>query len=136
MFPAIRSPVSLLELMSLTSGIRIAIVSMSLACLPFGCSAARIPIEPERAKALLETVLTAWQKGGSCEELRSRTPAIHVADEQWLGRAILLDFSILPGESFGTGMRFPVTLTGKSLSRSSVFYLVSTHPVLSVTLAD
>lgn len=136
MFPAIRSSVSLLELMSLTSGLRIAIVSMSLACLPFGCSASPIPVEPERAKALLETVLIAWQEGGSCDELRSRTPAIHVADEQWLGGAILSDFSILSGEFFGTGMRFPVTLTGKSLSRRSVFYLVSTHPVLSVTLAD
>lgn len=103
-----------------------------------GCGRRAEPVaDPEKAAAVLESVLAAWRDGGTCAELRERSPPIHVADERWLGGATLESFTIGPGRPFGPGTRFEVTLVGPApLGTRRAVYTVTTRPAISVTLAD
>lgn len=104
-----------------------------------GCGGRRVePVaEPEKAAAVLESVLTAWRDGATCADLRERSPPVHVADERWLGGAALESFTIGPGRAFGPSTRFEVTLVGPApLGTRRAVYTVSTSPALSVTLGD
>jgi hypothetical protein len=103
-----------------------------------GCGRRVEPVaEPERATALLETVLAGWRDGATCDELRRRSPPIHVADERWLGGAALESYTIGPGRPFGPSTRFEVTLVGPApLGTRRAVYIVSTQPVRSVTLGE
>ena len=93
--------------------------------------------EPEKATAILESVLAAWRDGATCEDLRGRSPPIHVADEQWLRGATIESFTLGEGRSFGPSTRFEVTLVGPApINTRKVVYVVSTQPAISVTLGD
>lgn len=112
------------------------LVALSLST---GCEGHRVePVaDPEKAAAVLESVLAAWRDGGTCAELRERSPPVHVADERWLGGAALESFTIGPGRPFGPGTRFEVTLVGPApLGTRRAVYTVTTRPAISVTLAD
>lgn len=96
-----------------------------------------IVADPERAASILETVLAAWRDGETCADLQKRSPAIHVADERWLGGAALTSFTIGEGRPFGPSTRFEVTLVGPPpLGTRKAVYAVSTQPSLSVARTD
>lgn len=103
-----------------------------------GCGRRAKPAaDPGHAAAVLESVLAAWRDGGTCAELRERSPPVHVADEHWLGGAALESFTIGPGRAFGPGTRFEVILVGPApLGTRRAVYTVTTWPAISVTLAD
>lgn len=96
-----------------------------------------IAADPEKAMSILETVLAAWRDGETCADLQKRSPAIHVADERWLGGATLTSFTIGEGRPFGPSTRFEVTLVGPPpLGTRKAVYAVSTQPSLSVARTD
>ena len=78
---------------------RLAALVIVEAALPVGCGRkVEYVAEPEKATAILESVLAAWRDGATCEDLRGRSPPIHVADEQWLRGAKIESFTL--GENF------------------------------------
>ncbi len=117
---------------------RAAVLLLVAAALPVGCGRkVEYVAEPEKATAILETVLAAWRDGATCEDLRGRSPPIHVADEQWLRGAKLESFTLGEGRSFGPSTRFEVTLVGPPpIGTKKVVYVVSTQPAISVALGD
>jgi hypothetical protein len=104
-----------------------------------GCGVGRpvVPTDPDRARAVLDGVLSAWRDGATPADLRKRNPPVHVADERWLGGEQIERFTLGAGESFGTAVRIPAELTLASVKRSvRAFYIVTTEPAVSVVLAD
>lgn len=103
-----------------------------------GCSRGPAYVaEPDKAAAVLESVLTAWRDGATCEDLRKRSPPIHVADERWLRGAKLESFEIGDVRPFGPSTRCEATLVGPApLGTKKVVYHVSTQPAISVALGD
>ncbi|MFM7249223.1 MAG: hypothetical protein ACKO5R_04940 [Planctomycetaceae bacterium] len=117
---------------------RVAMLLLVATALPVGCGRkVEYVAEPEKATAILESVLAAWRDGATCEDLRGRSPPIHVADEQWLRGAKLESFTLGEGRSFGPSTRFEVTLVGPPpIGTKKVVYVVSTQPAISVALGD
>jgi len=122
---------------SLTAAIPLVLVAALLAATT-GCGRkVEYVAEPEKATAILESVLAAWRDGATCEDLRGRSPPIHVADEQWLRGAKIESFTLGEGRSFGPSTRFEVTLVGPApINTKKVVYVVSTQPAISVALGD
>lgn len=114
-----------------------------LAVLLSGCGPAnyRPPAasNPELAKKALVEVLEAWKSGAKPEALRSESPPVYVADEQWLHGQQLAGYELQgEGTLFGTNVRFNVLLhqKGSRPGRKQALYVVATEPVVSVSRSD
>ena len=93
--------------------------------------------EPDKARAVLESVLGAWKEGRTAVDLQKQSPPVYVADERWLKGAELTSFTIHASRPFGPSTRFEVTLEGPApLGTKNVVYMVSTQPAISVALGD
>jgi hypothetical protein len=93
------------------------------------------------ATRLLESSLSAWKSGRTVAEMRQQIPPTYVADDLWLQGFQLKDYEVHgQGESFGTNVRFQVTLRGSTAngktSERKVKYLVATQPANSVARED
>lgn len=113
------------------------VVSSALAL--SGCTSDRVEhSKPEDAKVLLNQVLTLWQQGRVVDELRSEKPPIFVQDERWRKGRKLFGFVIdADTQSSGPSAVIFVDLDfGPERKARRVSYLVSTTPVLSVTLNE
>lgn len=113
-------------------------VALAASLLAAGCAARpEYVAEPDKATKILEDTLAAWRDGVSCEDLRRRSPPVHVADERWLRGVELKSFTVGKGVPFGPSTRFEVTLEGPPpLGTRQVVYTVSTQPAISVALGD
>jgi hypothetical protein len=110
-----------------------------LAVLVAGCSASRYsdPVDPERARETLNTVLEGWKKGDSPTVLKDGTPSISVQDADWLAGAKLVDYQLTSeGKAVASNLRVPVILTIRSKQgkdvKKNVNYIVGTSPVLTI----
>jgi hypothetical protein len=104
-----------------------------------GCSASRYsdPVDPERARETLNTVLEGWKKGDSPTVLKDGTPSISVQDADWLAGAKLVDYQLTSeGKAVASNLRVPVILTIRSKQgkdvKKNVNYIVGTSPVLTI----
>ncbi len=72
-------------------------ISASLACLILaGCGGKKLPPETDAAKGreLMKTVLDAWKRGGTAEELRNASPAVVARDPDWLAGYKLTNYEV------------------------------------------
>jgi hypothetical protein len=98
-------------------------------------------IDKDLARQTLSSVLEAWKSGERHDASERRSPAIRVADEDWLGGSKLLDYKIEPGEQDrGTSLSYRVSLEltdarGRTTTRQ-VSYNVSTTPTPMVIRQD
>ena len=96
---------------------------------------------PDRARTILRDVLESWKRGEPSNAPAKLSPPVIVADEDWLAGATLSDYHIEPNDHMiGTALRCPVSITvpnakGKTKART-VFYLVTTEPILRVDRQD
>jgi hypothetical protein len=128
------------------TGWSVGVILAVTAILPAGCGGgtARIPppLDPASARQALETALARWQEGEEPAALRTATPAIQVADEQWLFGGKLHEFTILDeGSAEGTQVRFRVRLRAADQGRIApvsreVAYLVIPGSTLSIIRDD
>lgn len=111
-----------------------------------GCGApagAAGPLDANRTMETLSKALSAWKSGAAHNALSQDNPPIHVADEDWLSGAKLLDFVIdntTAAQPIGAAMHHPVTLTltdkrGRPVKRA-VTYRVAVEPTASVIRED
>ncbi|QDV24883.1 hypothetical protein [Aureliella helgolandensis] len=113
------------------------IVVLGLACTPQAIPASDVG----EARAILTTVLDAWQAGKIAADLREQSPPVYVAEESWENGTPLLSYELLDqGALHGTNVRFAVTLRTKTAKKAArqlkAFYLVTTRPALTVARAD
>ena len=106
-----------------------------------GSSAPAATSDPNRARTILHDVLESWKRGDAIDAQTKLSPSVIVADEDWLTGAKLGDYRIEPNDQMiGNALRCPVSITlpnpkGKVKTRT-VFYLVSTEPILRVDRQD
>ncbi len=106
-----------------------------------GAPAPSVVSNPDRARTVLRDALESWKRGESITAPAKLSPPVIVADEDWRGGAKLQDFKIeTTDQMIGTALRCPVSLTlpnakGKIKTRT-VFYLVTTEPILRVDRQD
>jgi hypothetical protein len=99
------------------------------------------PTDAAQGREALKTALDAWKSGATPDSLRSASPAMHVADEDWQGGYRLETYQIGErGKATGTSYQCPVTLTlrdpqGGSVTRQAT-YAVATDPAVSVVRMD
>jgi hypothetical protein len=126
------------------NGARLALVVLCLAlAATSGCRRrpAAQAVDPDKAREVLRTTLTAWQKGESPDALRQQWPAIAAADPKWQNGHRLLRYAIADKDQVvGGDLRCSVVLVlkgpdGKQTEEKAVFS-VSTAPALVVVRAD
>jgi len=93
------------------------------------------------AADVLQKSLQKWKDGANIAHLRSQNPPVFVSEELWLSGHSLDSFTIdLPGEMFGTNVRFTVTtitLSPKSKPiQRKLKYLVTTTPAFTIARED
>lgn len=115
-----------------------------LAVLP-GCgsssAATDMATSPEQAQAVLRQALDAWKSGAAHDALANQSPAIRVADEQWLAGEKLVDYTLQsPGTAVGPQVPCPVVLTVKTARgrtvKQTVLYQVSLEPTPMIVRQD
>jgi hypothetical protein len=123
---------------------KLAAAALGLACLAAGGCGSPAPAataNPDQARTALREVLESWKRGDACGAPAKLSPAILVADEDWLAGAKLEDYTIEPGDQMmGTALRCPVSLKiqdpeGKPRTRVAL-YIVTTDPILRVDRQD
>jgi len=102
-----------------------------------GCSPPAAPADPEKARTALRAALEAWAEGEKMDSLLGRSPAIHVADEDWQKGWTLKKFDIAAqDEQLGQQRRIGVKLSlnspqGKAVDKQ-VRYEIDTSPKLVI----
>ncbi len=97
--------------------------------------------EPDQAQAVLRQALDAWKSGAAHNALAGQSPAIRMADEEWLAGGKLIDFRLAdPGQPVGPRVPCPAVLTvrdarGRS-SQRTVLYQVSLAPTPMIVRQD
>ena len=113
--------------------------AMTVLALAGCCVSGLAPVDPEGARAALQSALEAWARGESAESLAHLKPCIHVSDPDWSGERLkLVRFEVAaPPAVVGAGLRFQATLTtqdGRGRSRrQAVCYRVYTAPHVCIT---
>lgn len=113
-----------------------ALAAILAATLP-GCSSGSAnAVQPDRARAALETALNAWKQGQSLEQFGGSDGAMVVQDLDWLAGAKLVDYQLVDdGRPADANLRVDVKLTlqkkGKPVEKT-VRYLVTTSPAVTV----
>jgi hypothetical protein len=99
------------------------------------------PADPDKAREVLQTTLTAWQKGESADSLRRQWPAITAVDPKWKSGHRLVRYEIADNhEVVGSDVQCRALLVleparGKQLQEKAVFR-VSTSPALVVVRTE
>lgn len=115
-----------------------------LTTLLLGCSGNHVPppaAEGTLALEALTTALESWRKGAVADSLRSQSPSIHVADDDWNAGRQLVGFQLFH-ETLDVGataarIQAYLDLTGPTgTQRKVVQFLVSTSPAVSVIRFD
>ena len=95
------------------------------------------PVDPDRARETLHSILESWQRGETPESWKQRSPEVVVQDRDWSMGATLKEFTIIGrGEARDANLYCPVKLVlderqGGPQQRT-VTYVVGTDPVLTV----
>lgn len=102
-----------------------------------GKTAAPVVADQNRARALLDSTLSSWQKGETVESLKKANPAVHVEEEKWKRGDKLTKFQIEgEGKESGAERAFTVNLwltdAKGAESQQQVVYKVGTAPILTV----
>jgi hypothetical protein len=112
-------------------------LGLVLAAAP-GCKGAPASrVDADKAREVLRTTLTAWQKGESADSLRQQFPSITAADPKWKEGHRLVRFEIADTDQVvGYDLQCRVVLVlqdpkGKQTEEKAV-YTVSTSPALVV----
>lgn len=115
------------------------VLVMLAVCVPLNGCGRRVAetTDIESAKAALTLALEAWKSGDSVEQLKSLSPPVYVADEQWQDGTQLLDYALSnEGTQYGPNVKFQVELTitieKKREQRTRVEYLVTTKPATTI----
>lgn len=95
------------------------------------------PVDADRARETLRTVLETWKNGDAPESLKERSPSIVVQDMDWIGGTRLLNYEIVDsGRAVDANLlcKVKLTLSGPQNRATSktVTYIVGTSPVLTV----
>ena len=115
------------------------VVALLLGLSNFGCSGEgpAYPVEPEKARGALKTVLESWKKGEAVDGLKTANPPIIVQDFDWSAGGKLTAYEVTSeGKYDDSNLLIPVTLTlqpprGKE-RKLKVIYVVSTSPAITV----
>ena len=103
-----------------------------------GCGPQRAaPVEVEVAKSTLVEVLDTWQRGGTIQELKDRTPMIVVQEPLWTDQGSLISYQLVgEGREEDANWFCEVELviqSGEGAKKThKVTYAVGTDPVLTV----
>jgi hypothetical protein len=79
-----------------------------------GCLGSRLPPETDATKGreALTTVLDAWSKGKTPEDLKAASPSIIAYDPDWAAGQKLAKYEIAPGDKrYGVDLLLKATLT-------------------------
>lgn len=115
-----------------------------LTTLQLGCSGNHVPppaAEGALAVEALTTALESWRTGAIDDSLRSRSPSIHVADDDWHAGRQLVGFQLfnetLDVSATAARIQAYLDLSGPTgTQRKVVQFLVSTSPSISVVRFD
>lgn len=120
---------------------RVTVLSTAvIACLALtgcgkGLTAKDLTLDKSLAKQSLTTALDAWKKGETADSLKSRQPAITVADLNWKSGAKLTDYKVLGERDAGVNLIVDVELTldkGGEQSVRKTEYTVGTSPQIAI----
>ncbi len=109
-----------------------------------GCSGSHVPpakADNETAVEMLKLTLDYWKSGETASSLRSQSPGVHAADDDWQAGHQLLAYHLLDTQPVigGVSARIPAILEilgPAGSNRKVVHYLVSTNPSCSVVRQD
>jgi len=93
------------------------------------------------AAEVLHKSFQQWKDGASIAHLQSQKPPVFISEDLWFSGHSLENFTVdLPGEMFGTNVRFTVTTVtlgpkGKPVQRT-LKYLVTTTPAFTIARED
>jgi hypothetical protein len=90
------------------------------------------PVDPNEARAVLQTALDAWKQGESYGDLQKRTPPIYFREPEWEAGKKLVTFKAGKVDLMGRQGRCSVKLSlldkaGKATERE-ISYLIDTTP--------
>lgn len=108
-----------------------------------GCGRTSLPgaSDASVARASLQTMLEAWQRGDPAEQLRNSTPAIVAIDDDWRSGLRLTRYELKDqGVQHGVNIQSSVMLSledasGKKLEREAV-YIIGTNPKITIARSD
>jgi hypothetical protein len=108
-----------------------------------GCSSGPAVLvgDHDEAKTIVSTALDAWKAGEKPDKLRSETPKIIVADEDWQSGSALKAYQVTgtPLEAGGhwrVSALLTLSANGKSETQKNVAYAVTMEPEITILRAD
>lgn len=95
------------------------------------------PIEPDKARGALKTVLESWKNGDKIEQVKAGSPPIVAQDFDWMSGSKLVAYEVEgDGKENDVNLRVPVKLTLKTAQgkevKKTVTYVIGTNPALTV----
>lgn len=103
-----------------------------------GCSRTTLrPVNPVKAREVLQSTMEAWKQGKTPEQLAEASPPVIAQDFDWMQGKKLTAYTINPKDApTGSNLTCQVTLQLEDKEgnpeEKSVYYVVGTSPGLSV----